>query len=428
VTQRHKSCPEASETLEQLAAGVYEHSLGCIHCGLCLTSCPTYLETGREGASPRGRIYLLRGLAEARIAPSQALDAELRQCLGCLACESACPSGVRYGAMLELARSWLARSGPRPGWARRFERVVLRRVVPRPRLLHGLVSLLGMTQRVGLDRLARPLLPESLATAHSLLPVIPRARARRALPEFTAAVGERRGAVAVFEGCVMPELFGAANRATVQVLAANGFDVIVPRGQGCCGALQAHAGDLEFARTLLRRNADAFGEVRADAVIVNSAGCGAFLRRAQPHLPESSAVFAERVRDGCEFLDEVGLRPPPGRIQGRVCYDDPCHLLHGQGVEQAPRRLLRQIEGLELVEHADPDRCCGAAGVYNLTHPEMARALLTQKLDALAAARPDIITSGNPGCLIQLRAGAELRGLAARVVHPLELLGEAYLA
>jgi glycolate oxidase iron-sulfur subunit len=328
--------------------------------------------------------------------------------------------------MLELARSWIARSGPRQGWARRFERVVLRRVVPQPRLLHGLVSALGMTQRVGLDRLARPLLPESLTIAHSLLPVIPRASARRALPEFTPAVGERRGVVAVFEGCVMPELFGAANRATVQVLAANGFDVIVPRGQGCCGALQAHAGDLEFARTLLGRNADAFGEVRADAVIVNSAGCGAFLRRAQLHLPGSRAVFAERVRDGCEFLDEVGLRPPPGRIRGRVCYDDPCHLLHGQGVEQAPRRLLQQIEGLELVEHSDPDRCCGAAGVYNLTHPEMARALLTEKLDALAAARPDIITSGNPGCLIQLRAGAELRGLAARVVHPLELLGEAY--
>jgi glycolate oxidase iron-sulfur subunit len=233
--------------------------------------------------------------------------------------------------------------------------------------------------------------------------------------------------VAVFEGCVMTELFGSANRATVRVLVANGFDVMVPRGQGCCGALQAHSGDLDFARQLLAKNLEAFAGTRADAVIVSSAGCGAFLRQAERYLSDAGAELAVRVRDPCEFLDAVGLRPPPGRIAARVCYDDPCHLLHGQGVGEAPRRLLRQIEGIELVAHAHPDRCCGAAGTYNLIHPEMAGVVVDDKIDALATARPDIITSGNPGCLLQLRAGARRRGLAARVLHPLELLDEAYL-
>ena len=242
----------------------------------------------------------------------------------------------------------------------------------------------------------------------------------------------------------MPEMFGAVNRTTVQLLAQNGFDVLVPPGQGCCGALQAHTGDRETARELARKNAAVFDASDVDALIVNSAGCGAAMREAQNWIGEAGESYAGRVRDIAEFLDAVGFRPPgravrptarpasgasesgvpasSGNRKLRVCYDDPCHLVHGQGVRDAPRRLLAQVPGLELIEHAEADACCGAAGIYNLTHREMSQAVLARKLDALEAARPDVIASGNPGCLMQLAAGVRQRGIAARVVHPVELL------
>jgi glycolate oxidase iron-sulfur subunit len=223
----------------------------------------------------------------------------------------------------------------------------------------------------------------------------------------------------------MPELFGATNRATARVLARNGFDVVVPSGQGCCGALHAHAGDEDTARALLERNLEAFGPADVDALVVNSAGCGAHLRGAGHWLP-AGAGLAARVRDVSEFLMESGLRPPTGRVEARVCYDDPCHLIHGQGVKDAPRRLLESIPGVALVPHADAAACCGAAGIYNLTHPEMSRAVLARKLDALADADPDVIATGNPGCLMQIAQGAAERGLRARVAHPVQLLDEAY--
>jgi glycolate oxidase iron-sulfur subunit len=226
----------------------------------------------------------------------------------------------------------------------------------------------------------------------------------------------------------MPEFFGAVNAATARVLAANGFDVVVPRTQGCCGALHAHAGDPGFAADLARRNVEAFAAADVDAIVVNSAGCGAAMRETGHTLSGVGEPFAAAVRDVCEFLDAAGLRPPPGRVEGRVCYDDPCHLVHGQGVRDAPRRLLGQISGLELVSHDDPTSCCGAAGIYNLTHREMSRAVLDRKMQALAAADPEWIASGNPGCLMQLRSGAEAIGLRARVVHPVELLDRAYAA
>jgi glycolate oxidase iron-sulfur subunit len=224
----------------------------------------------------------------------------------------------------------------------------------------------------------------------------------------------------------MPELFGSVNRATVRVLARNGFDVVVPRGQGCCGALQAHAGDAELAHGLARQNVTAFDPGGVDAIVSNSAGCGAALREAKSWLPGEAEGFSARVRDVCEFLDEAGLRAPTGRLALRVCYDDPCHLVHGQRVKDAPRRVLASIPGLVLVAHDDPTSCCGAAGTYNLTHRAMSSAVLARKLDALAAADPEAIATGNPGCLMQIASGARARGLRARVVHPVELLDESY--
>jgi glycolate oxidase iron-sulfur subunit len=409
-------------------ASVYAGTLDCVHCGLCLPACPTYRETGREISSPRGRVYLMRAVAEGRLPLGEALAEEAYLCLGCRACETACPSGVRFGRLLEETRAEIEHAGLRRGLAKRIEVLALRGVVSHPPRLRLAIDLLALAQRLRLDRLAERLAPPALRERIALAPRVPPRHERRALPERTAPRGAVRGRVALFTGCIMSELFGGIHAATTRVLAHNGFEVWVPRGQGCCGALHAHAGDAPFARSLARRNVGAFGGLDVDAVVVNSAGCGAALRELGDWLPGEGDALAASVRDVCELLDEAGLRPPRGRVEGRVCYDDPCHLVHGQRVREAPRRILRAIPGLELRAHDDPGSCCGAAGIYNLTHPAMSRAVLARKMDALAAADPDWIASGNPGCLMQLRAGAALRGLRARVVHPIELLDWAYTA
>lgn len=405
--------------------GLYPDTLDCVHCGLCLSVCPTYRETGRETSSPRGRVYLMRGAAEGQIPLAAAVAEEAYLCLGCRACETACPSGVRFGRLLEETRAAVEDAGLRRGAAKRLEILGLRGVVPRPRRLRLVVSALAGVQHLGLDGALRPLLPRRLRDMTALLPRIPPRRERRRLPRRIPAEGPVRGRVAFFEGCIMPELFGAVNAATARVLARNGFEVHVPGEQGCCGALQAHAGDAPFARGLARRNAAAFGSLEVDALVVNSAGCGAALREYGEWLGEEGGSVAAGTRDVCEFLDQVGWRAPLQELPGRVCYDDPCHLLHGQGVQGAPRRLLALVPGLELVEHADPAGCCGAAGIYNLTHPDMSQAVLARKMDALEAADPDWIASGNPGCLMQLRAGVRERAMRAKVVHPVELLDQA---
>jgi len=402
----------------------YEGTLDCVHCGLCLPACPTYRATGRETSSPRGRIYLMRAVAEDRL-PLEALAEEAYLCLGCRACETACPSGVRFGRLLEEARAEVESAGLRRGLAKRVESLALRRVVPRRARLRALVSLLAAAQRLRLDRALRPLLPRGLRAMQALLPAVPPRAARARLPARIAAVPPVRGRVAFFEGCVMPELFGPVNAAAARVLAREGFEVVVPPGQACCGALHAHAGDAAFARGLAAENVAAFAAGEVDAVVVASAGCGAALREYDAWLGAAGAGLASRVRDVCELLDEAGLRGGYGALPGAVCYDDPCHLVHGQRVDAAPRRLLAQIPALRLVPHADPTSCCGAAGIYNLTHRAMSAQVLARKMDALAAADPDWIASGNPGCLMQLRAGVAERGLRAQVVHPVELLDRA---
>jgi glycolate dehydrogenase iron-sulfur subunit len=416
------SAPSASALLGDVHPG----TLDCVHCGMCLPVCPTYRETGSEVSSPRGRIALIRAAAEGRIPLAGTLAEEAYLCLGCRACETACPSGVRFGRLLEGTRTAVERADLRAGWPKRIERFLLREVVARPRRLRLAVGALAGAQRMRLDRAVRPLLPRALREMQELAPRVPPRRERAPLAARTAAEGERRGRVALLAGCIATELFGAVNAATVRVLARNGFEVVVPEGQGCCGALHAHAGDIDFARELARRNARAFAAAGADAVVSNAAGCGAALREAGAWLPGEGDALAAATRDVCEFLDAAGLRAAPGRVAGRLCYDDPCHLVHGQGVRDAPRRLLARIPGLELVPHRDPSSCCGAAGIYNLTHPVMSRAVLERKLDALAEADPQWIATGNPGCIMQLRAGVTRRGLRARVVHPIELLDRAY--
>jgi glycolate oxidase iron-sulfur subunit len=412
-----------------LPDALYQKSLDCVHCGLCLTSCPTYIATGRETSSPRGRIYLMRGVAEGNIALGPLLEEEAFLCLGCRACETACPAGVEYGSMLELTREALTESGQHDAWPAKLERFLLRHVVANRARLHVAIVSLGWVQRLRLDRLAQALLPARAGAMLAVAPRVPAASEREALPVFTAAEGERRGRVALFSGCIMGEVFGSVHRATIRVLAANGFDVVVPQTQGCCGALCAHAGDLSTARELARHNVAVFVDdcqEPYDALIVNSAGCGAAMREAEHWVGEEGVRYASLVRDVCEWLDEVGFRPPQGSLHATVCYDDPCHLLHAQRVGEAPRRLLRAVDGLELLSHDEASVCCGAAGIYNLTHPEMSKQVLERKLDALERVDPDWIATGNPGCAMQIASGARGRKLKARVVHPIELLAEAY--
>ena len=407
---------------------ILEKSLDCVHCGLCLESCPTYRETGREISSPRGRVYLMRGVAEGRVPLGDVVAEEAYLCLGCRACETACPSGVEFGAMLELTRAEVEDAGLRRGLAKALESFALRRVVPHPRRVRLLVDTLALVQWLRLDRLALALAPRGLRELGDLLPDAPARSARRRLPEVIPAVGERRGRVGFFVGCLMPELFGATNADTVDVLAHNGFEVVIPREQGCCGALHAHSGDEAFAHGLARRNAAAFARAGVREVVVNSAGCGAALRDAARWLGAEGEALAAGAIDASAFLMREGLRPVGGRCDARVCYDDPCHLVHAQKISDAPRRLLEQIPGLVLVPHDDPASCCGAAGIYNLTHREMSRAVLERKLHALAAADPDVIATGNPGCLMQLRSGVARAGLRAEVLHPLEILARAYFS
>ncbi|MEZ4282578.1 MAG: (Fe-S)-binding protein [Myxococcota bacterium] len=426
----------------RLFGEIHAATLDCVHCGLCLQSCPTYRATGRETSSPRGRIYLMRGHAEGRLDDPALLAEEAFLCLGCRACETACPSGVRYGEILEKTRDAVREAQPGGRAVRAIERFLLREIVPRRARLGALVGLLAIVQRLGLIGLAQRVLPAALAARARLLPRIPAAGERRRMPAFTPAIGPRRGRVALFEGCVMPEFFGRVNDAARLVLARAGWDVVVPEAQGCCGALHAHAGDLECASDLARHNVSVFGpmlaggarEERIDAILVTSAGCSAALRELEHWIGSEGHALAGGVRDVLDFLAEVGaVDPVDGRapaltlapIPRRVCYDDPCHLIHAQGIAAAPRRLLAAIPRLELAAHRNPEACCGAAGIYNLTHPEMAARVLAPKLDALEEAAPEIVATANPGCAMQIAAGLAGRGSAARVVHPIELLEEA---
>ena len=398
----------------------YEATLDCVHCGLCLPHCPTYQETGRETSSPRGRIYLMRGVAEERIPLDELVVDEMSFCLACRACESACPAGVRYGHLVEGMRAEIDARGARGRIGRALERAALRGVVARPRRLAALFRALRAYQRSGLQR--------ALRATRALALVPPLARMERILPPLAdahrpplhvPAQGRRRGRVAFLAGCVMPEIFGPANAATIAVLARNGFEVEIPAGQVCCGALHLHSGDPETAAELHARNRAAFRLDSIDAVITNSAGCGAALK-------DRGDSFARKVRDATEFLADVGLRERLGPLPLRVAYDDPCHLLHGQRISAAPRALLRAIPELDLFDLPGHRDCCGAAGIYNITQPEMAATLLARKLQAIRETSPQAVATGNPGCLLQIGAGVAAAGLPVEVVHPIELLERAH--
>ena len=407
----------------------------CVHCGLCLAYCPTFSELGTEMDSPRGRIFLVKSLAEGRIGLSDSTVRHLSLCLDCRACETVCPAGVPYGRLIEAAKAEIERQRP-GGWLRRgFRWVNFGVLLGRPRALALAAAALRAYQMTGLQTLVRKsgvlrLLPGTLPAWDALLPRLPAAGAP--LPALTPAEGARRGRVAMLTGCVQSVVFGSHNRATARVLAKNGWEVVAPPGQGCCGALNAHGGDHARALDMARRTIDSFESERVDAVVVNTSGCGAHMK-AYGALLAGDAAWAERarrfsasVRDISELLAGTPLRGPLRPIPMTVTYHDPCHVVHGQKIRSAPRTLLAQIPGLRVVELAESDWCCGSAGIYNLTEPEMAGRLLRRKVRHVLATGAGALVTANPGCILQIQQGLRQASSPIEVLHLVEILDRAY--
>ena len=405
----------------------------CVHCGFCLPVCPTYSELGIEDDSPRGRIHLIRNLASGRLESTPKILEHLDLCLACRACESACPSGVKYGLIVEDARAALEVTRERSFWDRRLRTFFLKGVFPRPARLRSLARVVRMSQRFGLDRaviklgLVRGRMATMAETAR-----VPRVFGSDVLPGFVPATGTRRHTVAFVQGCVGDVMFGPTNIATVRVLAANGCDVVIPAAQTCCGALACHFGDLEQARIQARRNIDAFLATGAEHIIVNAAGCGSTLKEYHHLLAQDAGYvekakrFVAKVRDVSEFLADIELASPKNPVPLKVAYQDACHLAHGQGIRLQPRKVLSLIPGLELVELPESDTCCGSAGIYNIVQPEMADSLLRRKMANIAATGARVVTSANAGCMIQLKLGVRQYGPEVEVLHVVDLLDRAY--
>lgn len=416
-----------------------------MHCGLCLPTCPTYDATKVERNSPRGRISLMRAIADGRLESTAAFAEEMYFCLGCLACQTACPAGVNYAELFEHARAEAEQSGvlksPRRNLIRTF---TLKWLFMDLRRLRFVSRILRLYQRLGFQSLVRgsgvlKLFPKRLGELEAMTPEIqPRFSAELIAP-FMPAAGARRFRVALLTGCAQDPIFSNVNRDTAEVLARNGCEVITPPNQSCCGSLHAHNGEWKLAQELARRNIDQFPPDQFDAIITNAGGCGSHLKHFgklladDPNYRERAMVWDKKVQDIHEWLIKIGLERPaeadkanqaPGATV--VTYHESCHLCHGQKIVSQPRELLRAIPGLKLVELPESSWCCGSAGIYNLTQPEMAGELLRRKVGRIKSTGAQVVATANPGCLLQLINGAAAEGLRLRIAHPITLLAEAY--
>jgi glycolate oxidase iron-sulfur subunit len=411
----------------------------CMHCGLCLPTCPTYDATKSERHSPRGRIALMRSVADGRLEMTPAFADEMYFCLGCLACMSACPAGVNYAELFEYARAEAEQSGviksPKRSFIRWLTMGWLFMDLSRLRFLGATIRLY---QRVGLQALIRgsgvmKLFPKRLQGLEAMTPKIQPHFSAQIIPPVMPAVGVKKYRVALLTGCAQDVMYSDINRDTAEVLSRNGCEVITPAKQSCCGSLHAHNGELPLARELARRNIDQFPPGEFDAIISNAGGCGSHLKQ-YGHLLEEDPVYRERakqwdakLRDIHEWLGLTGIVAPPANVPAQtVTYHESCHLAHGQKITLQPRALLRAIPNLTLVELPESNWCCGSAGIYNVLQPEMANQLLDRKLDHVRATGALVVATGNPGCLAHMANGIRLQKLAVRLVHPITLLAEAY--
>lgn len=403
----------------------------CVHCGFCLPSCPTYLLWGEEMDSPRGRIYLMKeGLEGQPLTDSMARHFDL--CLGCMACVTACPSGVRYNKLIESTRQQVERRYTRNFVDRLYRRSIFE-LFPHPERLRRLIPLLWAYQRSGIPGILRhsgvlSKLPSHLVSAHDIMPAVHGPISSMRVRELTPACGERRARVAMLTGCVQSVFFGEVNAATVRVLAAEGCEVFAPRQQPCCGALGVHAGREEDAKRYARKLIDVFERYAPDLIAVNAAGCGSSMKEYgdlladDPEYAGKAESFAARVRDVSELLVELGPRAVRHRIDASVAYHDACHLAHAQGIRQQPRQLLASIPGVKLVTIAESEICCGSAGIYNLVEPKPAAELGERKARNIIATNADVVVSSNPGCTLQIKAAASKLQNEIKVLHPMEIL------
>lgn len=413
-----------------------------MHCGLCLPTCPTYDATKLERNSPRGRISLMRAIADGRLDTTKEFADEMYFCLGCLACMTACPAGVNYAELFEHARAEAEQSkvleNPQRGLIRGF---TLRWLFMDQRRLHWVGRLLGLYQRLGLQTLVRKsgvlkLMPKRLRELEAMTPAVQPEFSAEMIAPVTPAVGVKKYRVAALTGCAQDLIFSDVNRDTVEILARNGCEVITPPEQNCCGSLHAHNGEWELAQRLARRNIDQFPPEQFDAIITNAAGCGSHLKHyaklleGDPVYEKRAHLWDEKIKDIHEWLAKIGITPPSGANlrEQTVTYHEACHLCHGQKITAQPRTVLKSIPKLKLVELTESTWCCGSAGIYNIVQPEMAGQLLERKLDHIAVAGAHTVATGNPGCLLQIQNGARQRGMPLRIVHPITLLAEAYRA
>ena len=395
-------------------------ALACIHCGLCLGSCPTYLQTGNENESPRGRIYIMRALQDGRLPVDHASVQHIDLCLGCRACEVACPSGVQYGGLLEQTRDFIEKKYSRSPMQTFLRRIVIERLFPVPWRMKLALAPARLAKSLGLDRVLPRVLREPLQ-------LIPERIDSTPIPELSPAREQpAKGTVGFVRGCVMSVMFGDTNASSVRLLNAAGFNVVVPREQECCGALFAHSGRLSLARDYARRNIAAFAKHKLDAIVINAAGCGSTLKE-YGHLLErepDAAKFGGMVKDLTEFLTQNGFAARSFvQSPDRVTYHDACHLAHPQRITRQPRELVKAVAGANYVELPEADVCCGSAGTYNLTEPKMARELQERKVQNILRTHAKVVVTSNPGCILQIRAGLEKHDV--RVMHIADFVAQA---
>ncbi len=406
----------------------------CVHCGMCLSACPTYRITGQEMSSPRGRLWMMRAVGEGKLdLLDPAFDEQMYQCLNCRACEAVCPSGVQYGALVEASRAQLEQHRPRPLWQRAVRRASVGWLFSRDNRLRAVVSTIGLYQRTGVQAVVRRsglLKKLRMADLEAMLPRVSRRPLRPATETWAPARPERE--VALFNTCMMGTVFADTNRAAGRVLAHNGCAVSLPAGQQCCGALAVHAGMMGQARALARTNIDAF-EGGSGPIAVTAAGCGAALKeyghllKDDPAYATRAAVFSARVRDATELLTELpDFQSPVEPVPLRVTYQEPCHLAHAQRISRQPRQLLAAIPGLELAEMRESSLCCGSAGVYNILRPQMANDLGDRKANHAAATAAEVLVTANPGCAMQMVASLRRNGVDMEVRHIIDVLDESY--
>jgi glycolate oxidase iron-sulfur subunit len=409
----------------------YESLLDCVHCGICLSACPTFQLLGTEADSPRGRIYFMRALAEGRTEVTPTLAHHIDTCLGCRACETACPSGVHYGELLAQTRAYVEKHHQRSAEDQRARRSLLD-LLTNPGRLRLALQGARLAQRIPGGAAVAERVQRYLFGPKAPEMPLPADAGTGRLPARVAARGEQRGRVVLLTGCVMSVLFHRVHEATARLLAANGYEVLIPAAQGCCGSMHMHVGYTAEARTRAEQLIAALEGTDADAIISNSAGCGSAMKEyaelfhGDREWEERAQAFSGRVRDVTEFLASVGLRAPDRPLPRRVVYHDACHLAHAQGIRAQPRSLLGQIPQIELVEFVDSDVCCGSAGIYNFLQPELAARLQEQKVRNLLAAQPELVATGNPGCHNWIEAGLRAAGSPVPVKHTAEVLAEAY--